>query len=106
MTYKIDISKQAQADLRGIYEYIAYNLLSPQSAVRQLERLEEHIMGLNQMPMRFKKYESEPWRTRGMRVMPVDNFVVMYIPNVEKSIVTIIRVMYGGRDIDTELKNN
>lgn len=106
MTYKIDISKQAQADLRGIYEYIAYNLFSPQSAVRQLERLEEHIMGLNQMPMRFKEYESEPWRTRGMRVMPVDNFVVMYIPNVEKSIVTIIRVMYGGRDIDTELKNN
>ena len=39
MTYKIDISKQAQADLRGIYEYIAYNLLSPQSAERQLEKL-------------------------------------------------------------------
>lgn len=42
MTYKIDISKQAQADLRGIYEYIAYNLLSPQSAAGQLDRLEEH----------------------------------------------------------------
>lgn len=38
--------------------------------------------------------------------MPVDNFVVMYIPNEKKGIVTVIRVMYGGRDIDTEMKNN
>lgn len=106
MTYKIDISKQAQADLRGIYEYIAYTLLSPKSAAGQLDRLEEHIMGLNQMPMRFREYEREPWHSRGVRIMPVDNFVVMYIPNEEKGIVTVIRVMYGGRDIDTELKNN
>ncbi len=106
MTYKIDISKQAQADLRGIYEYIAYNLLSPQSAKRQLERLEEHIMGLNQMPMRFSEYEREPWHSRGMRIMTVGNFVVMYIPSEEKCVVTIIRVMYGGRDIDTEMKSN
>ena len=41
-----------------------------------------------------------------MRIMPVDNFVVMYIPNEEKCVVTIIRVMYGGRDIDTEMKSN
>lgn len=106
MIYKVDISKQAQADLREIYEYIAYTLLSPQSAAGQLDRLEEHIMGLNQMPMRFREYKSEPWYSRGMRIMPVDNFVVMYIPNEEKGIVTIIRVMYGGRDIDTEMKNN
>ncbi|MDE5649125.1 MAG: type II toxin-antitoxin system RelE/ParE family toxin [Oscillospiraceae bacterium] len=106
MTYKIDISKQAQADLRGIYEYIAYNLLSPQSAERQLERLEEQIIGLNKMPMRFREYEREPWHSRGMRIMPVGNFVVMYIPNEEKCVVTIIRVMYGGRDIDTEMKSN
>jgi toxin ParE1/3/4 len=106
MTYKIDISKQAQADLRRIYEYIAYTLLSPRSAAGQIDRLEEHIMGLNQMPMRFREYEREPWQSRGMRIMPVDNFVVMYIPNEKKGIVTVIRVMYGGRDIDTEMKNN
>lgn len=106
MTYMINISKQAQADLRGIYEYIAYNLLSPQSAKRQLKRLEEQIMVLNQMPMRFREYEREPWHSRGLRIMPVNNFVVMYIPNEQKGIVTIIRIMYGGRDIDKELKNN
>ena len=106
MTYIINISKQAHADLRGIYEYIAYNFLSSQSAKRQLKRLEEQIMGLNQMPMRFREYEREPWHSRGLRIMPVNNFVVMYIPNEQKGVVTIIRIMYGGRDIDKELKNN
>lgn len=36
--------------------------------------------------------------------MPVDNYCVMYIPDMEKALVTIIRVMYGGRDIDTQLE--
>lgn len=36
--------------------------------------------------------------------MPVDNFVVLYIPNKDKAIVTIIRVMFGGRDIEKQLK--
>ncbi len=31
--------------------------------------------------------------------MPIDNFVVLYIPNEDTGVVTIIRVMYGGRDI-------
>ena len=36
--------------------------------------------------------------------MPVDNYCVLYIPNNEKAVVTIIRVMYGGRDIETHLE--
>ncbi len=32
--------------------------------------------------------------------MPVGNFIVFYILKTEDKTVTIIRVMYGGRDID------
>ena len=99
MIYKIDITAQAKADLRGIYDYISIDLLSPQNAIGQLGRLEESIMGLKQMPMRFRKFETEPWYLKGLRIMPVDNFVVLYIPNEDTGVVTIIRVMYGGRDI-------
>ncbi|WP_203556946.1 hypothetical protein [Bacillus sp. B15-48] len=35
--------------------------------------------------------------------MPVDNFLDFYIPKDEDHAVTIIRVMYGGRDIDEQL---
>ena len=98
MTFEIEISNQAEIDLRGIYEYIAFELNSPRNADGQLARIEESIMNLDHMPDRYRKYENEPWNSRGLRLMPVDNYCVFYIPNKEEAIVTIIRVMYGGRD--------
>jgi len=52
----------------------AFELQSPENASGQLNRLEESIMGLNQMPERFREYENEPWHSRGLRIMPVDKF--------------------------------
>lgn len=104
MIFEIEISDQADADLRSIYEYIAFELQSPENAEGQLDRLEESIMGLEQMPERFREYENEPWHSRGLRIMPVDNYCVFYIPDEENAVVTVIRVMYGGRDIETQLQ--
>jgi len=39
-------------------------------------------------------------------MFPVDNYLVFYIPDDEAKIVTVIRVMYGGRDVDKELKRH
>lgn len=106
MIYEVEIAKQAESDLRGIYEYIAFSLLSPENASGQLDRLQDNILKLDQMPERFKEYENEAWHSRGMRQMPVDNFVVFYIPDSEKGVVTVLRVLYGGRDIDKELREH
>ena len=54
MIYEVTTTDQADADLRGIYEYIAFELLSP-----------DRVAG----------------------------------------IVTVIRVMYAGRDVDSQLKD-
>lgn len=106
MTFAVEISDQADRDLRSIYEYIAFALQSPENAGGQLDRLEQGIIGLDQMPKRFRQYEKEPWYSRGLRLMPVDHYCVLYIPDTEKAVVTIIRVMYGGRDIDEQLKKH
>ena len=103
MIYEVEVSKQADSDLRGIFEYIAFELQSPENASGQLDRLEEQILNLDTMPGRYRKYEKEPWKSRGLRVLPVDNYVVLYIPDSDKKVVTILRVMYAGRDIDNQL---
>ena len=79
MIYKVETSLQAEEDLRGIFEYIAFELLSPENAGRQLERLEKQILSLNEMPERFSKYGKEPWHSRGLRFVAVDNYIVFYI---------------------------
>ena len=33
MNYKITLTEQAEADLRSIFEYIAFKLLSPENAI-------------------------------------------------------------------------
>ena len=106
MIFEVEISDQAEADLRGIFEYIAFTLLAPENATGQLDRLENGILSLEQYPMRHRAYEKEPWHSRGLRVLSVDNYVVLYIPNEETKVVTVIRVMYGGRNIDKELKEH
>ena len=105
MIYEVITTDQAEADLRGIYEYIAFELLSQDNAAGQLDRLEKHIVGLEEFPEKFRPYEKEPWRSRGLRVLPVDNYLVFYIPNKDAGTVTVIRVMYAGRDVDNQLNN-
>lgn len=99
MNYEINMTSQAKADLRSIYEYIAFDLQSSQNAAWQLDRLEESIALLHQMPERFRVYDRDLWKKRNLRMMPVDNYLVFYIPDHESMVVTVIRVMYGGRDI-------
>ena len=103
MKYEIRLTTKAENDLRGIFFFFSFDLQSVQNAAGQLDRLEQGIESLDQMPERFRTYEKEPWYSRNLRVMPVDNYLVFYIPNHEKQTVTVIRVMYGGRDVDRQL---
>ena len=106
MMYEVKTTEQAETDLREIYKYIAFELLAPNHASGQLDRLEAHIERLGEFPEKFRRYEKEPWNGRGMRVMPVDNYLVFYIPDEETAVATIIRVMYAGRDVDEQLQEH
>ena len=64
MIYEVTITEQANADLRKIYEYIAFELLSPENAAGQLDRLEENIIGLEQFPEKYRAYNKEHWHSR------------------------------------------
>ena len=103
MKYKIEISEQADKDLRNIYEYIAFELQAPENASGQIDRLEKHILSLDSMPEKYRIYDKEPWKSRGLHIVPVDNYCVLYIVDNGNMTVSIIRVMYGGRDINTQL---
>ena len=67
MMYSIQISEQAEQDLRGIFEYISFVLLSPTNASKQLQQIFTAISKLDYMPERYSKYEKEPWYSHGLR---------------------------------------
>lgn len=105
MSYKVELTPKARKDMDNIFEYIAYDLQSYQNATGQIVRLRKEIDSLNEMPGRFRIYDKKLWRSRNLRVMPVDNFLVFYMIDNTNKIVTVTRVQYGRRDINRQLNN-
>ncbi|MCM1113305.1 MAG: type II toxin-antitoxin system RelE/ParE family toxin [Muribaculum sp.] len=103
MSWDIEYTAQARQDLRDIYEYIALELLAAETATGQTRRIMKMIRSLEEMPMRHQLYEEEPWHSRGIRVLPVDNYLILYLPEESQNTVNIVRIMYGGRDIQKQL---
>lgn len=97
--YSVVITDKAQQDLREIFEYIACDLCSLDTAHKQINRIQKAIQDLNFFPNKYKKYEEEPWFSRNLRLLPVDNYGVFYIADDTALRVTVIRIMYGGRNI-------
>ena len=104
MIWKIKYSAQALEDLKAIYEYIAYELLMPETANGQVKRIMNSINKLDEMPMMYKAYEHEPWKSKGLRVFSVDNYIVLYLPKEDLKTVNIARIIYSGRDVNKQLE--
>lgn len=54
-------TEQAECDLRGIFEYIAFSVLEPEIAKNQSRRIMDTVAKLNEMPLRYPLYQKEPW---------------------------------------------
>ena len=102
--YKIHITDEALNDMESIYEYIAEELLAPDTAMGQYNRIADAIETLDQMPERIKLMESEPERTRGLRRLIVDNYAVFFI--IADDVVIVTNVLYGASDIENRLRGN
>lgn len=98
--YRVVYSPEARDDLKEIYTYIAVELQAPETAEGQVNRIRKEIRSLDFMPSRYAIVDWEPWRSMGMHRVPVDNFVVYYAVNDGSRTVTVIRIFYGGRDVE------
>ena len=58
--YRVLVTDEALNDMESIYEYIAEELLAPNTAMGQYNRIADAIETLDQMPERIKLMESEP----------------------------------------------
>ena len=103
MNLEIEFTDKSKRDLRDILDYITYELQEPQVAVKLVRQITKDILSLNQMPMRYRLYNEEPWQSQGLRCFPVKNYLIFYYPDETKNIVYAVRIIYGGRDISRQL---
>ena len=102
-TYTIKYSAKAINDLRDIYSYIAFNLQAPETAAKMVRRIRNSIKELDFMPERNPILDWEPWNSLNTHKMRVGNYLVFYIVDLLQSSVSIVRIVYGKRDITKAL---
>ena len=104
--YSVEYSPIALEDLRAIYSYIATELKADQAAKQQGSRIRTQIKALSRMPERYHKVDWEPWQSMGMRKLPVDNYVVYYLSDVENRRAIVVRIVYRGRNIEEIIRED
>ena len=102
--YPVKITEKALGDMNGIYEYIAFNLQSPENAMGQYNRIADCVLKLGFFPEKFRLVDFEPERSQGLRRMLVDNYSVFYV--FKEEVVTVTRVLYSASDIEKRLKED
>ena len=65
--YKAEITKEALQDMEDMYNYIALELLSPENAMGQYNRIADEILTLDTFPQRYRLMDSEPDKQMELR---------------------------------------
>ncbi len=94
MSYHIQMTARATEQVLAVVEYIAYTLLEPESATRWYDTLTDTIDTLADFPGRFRLVDYEPWRSRGLRQMVVQNYNVYFWVDEDSQTVMITAVLY------------
>lgn len=98
MEYYVKLTTQAQEQMKEIRDYIHHELLAPDAAKNTLLLLGSEMASLSRMPKRVKLVEEEPWRSDGVRVKTVKNFLIYFWINEPEKVVQVFAVIYVRRD--------
>ena len=102
--YRVHITEQANKQLSQIYEYIAFELLEPSYAAKQVENLTSKILSLDTTPKRCKIFSYTLYPGQEIRRLLVDNYSIFFFIN--DSVVNVTNIIYSRSDIINRLKDN
>ena len=104
MEYSVKLTSYSIFQIQETVSHISKVLLAPETAIAWSDYLENQIAKLDTMPARFPLVDQEPWRTNGIRRMPVKNFVVYYFIDENSKEVWVTSVVYSKRNQLNALK--
>ena len=96
--YKIVIEKPAVLDLDNIYDYLKNELQEPKLAERIHVAITMAANSLGQLPMRYSIIDREPFYSREIRKMLVENYIIFYKIDICTSEIHVIRILHNRRN--------
>ena len=96
MTYKLEISDDAEQDVDDIMAYITQKLKNVQAARELYKAIKNTYSQIIENPFMFGLFLDESLNKKGYRRAVVKNYLIAY--RVVDESVYIVRVFYGARD--------
>lgn len=101
--YSVNVTNYAYKQLSEITEYISEVLFSPETANKWLIKMRKEISELSIFPSKFSLIDEEPWKSRGIHKMCIDNYNVYYTIDEPNSEVWIVAIVYARRNQKQQL---
>ena len=98
MSYKIHITKKAEADLESAADYIEFTLINPDAAIKLLDDANKAIQSLASAPKSRQLVDDPVLKAWGIRYVLVNNYMAFYIIDEPMKTVHIVRFLYGKRN--------
>lgn len=102
---EVIVTQDAENDLTEILDYISFVLLVPKVAIGYLAELREEMSKLSYRGASIAPVSQEPWHSRGIKKIPVENFYIYFRLDDDEKKVYVLNVVYAKRDQLDALKS-
>lgn len=102
--YSYRFTQMAEQDLDEILQYISVDLCNPIAAQNLGRKIFEEIDAVRVFPASGALVNNEFLADKTVRKLTVDNYVIYYKAHYEEKVISIIRIVYGKRNLDETLK--
>ncbi len=96
--YTVKITSHAEEQIQETISYVTHELKAPDAALQLLDTLENSIASLSHYPQRIALIDEEPWHTKGIRHLPVKNFLIYFWIDDANMKVQVIALIYEKRN--------
>ena len=102
--YKYEFTDSASRDLDEILSYVSYELKNPQAAKDLLDGIKAEITNICSFPLSGEEVTNEFVVLQGVRRVTIENYNLYYYPEKNKKKLTVLRIIYGKRNLDYILR--
>ena len=102
--YSYNFTEKAERDFDEILRYISFDLANPIAAQNLGRKIFEKIDIVRSFPESCAIVDNEFLSDKTVRKLLVDNYIIYYKANHDEKIITIIRIVYGKRNLDEIIK--
>lgn len=102
--YSYRFTEKAEQDFDDILRYISVDLANPAAAQNLGRKMFEQIDMVRAFPDSGAPVDNEFLSDKSVRKLPVDNYIIYYKAHYDEKIISVIRIVYGKRNLDEILK--